>query len=132
MKILKNKTFRNLPKEKKTRIPEEIQLDGKSIIVIDDDPTGCQTIHDVDLLFSWDPGLLVKKLYEKPVILFILANTRSMERTEAIATVREICRNIKYASKKSGQDFIIISRSDSTLRGHFPDETNIIAEELNT
>ena len=132
MKIEKNKIFQSLPQEKKIIFPENIHLEGKSVIVIDDDPTGCQTIHDVDLLFSWEKELIAEKLNEKPVILFILANTRSMDRSDAIECVREICRNIKYASEKTGQDFIIISRSDSTLRGHFPQETDIIAEELNT
>lgn len=33
-------------------------------------------------------------------------------------------------SKKVNKDFIIISRSDSTMRGHYPVETNLLKSEV--
>ncbi len=33
-------------------------------------------------------------------------------------------------SKKVNKDFIIISRSDSTMRGHYPLETNLLKSEV--
>jgi uncharacterized protein YgbK (DUF1537 family) len=42
-----------------------------------------------------------------------------------------VCRNLKLALEAEDiQDFLIVSRSDSTLRGHYPIETDVIAQEL--
>ncbi|HQT27110.1 MAG TPA: four-carbon acid sugar kinase family protein, partial [Burkholderiales bacterium] len=41
---------------------------------------------------------------------------------------REVCGNLKVALE--GESFIMVSRSDSTLRGHYPVETDVISEEL--
>jgi uncharacterized protein YgbK (DUF1537 family) len=47
---------------------------------------------------------------------------------------REICVNLRAALAAGGAGTpiqpVIVSRSDSTLRGHYPVETDVIAEEL--
>ena len=43
---------------------------------------------------------------------------------------REIAENIAAAAKATGKDYIIVSRSDSTLRGHYPLETEVLRETL--
>jgi uncharacterized protein YgbK (DUF1537 family) len=101
------------------------------IIVIDDDPTGSQTVHGCLLLMRWDVDTLRLGLEDASPICFILANTRSMTPTDADATTREVCRNLKQAIAQAQiRDFLVVSRSDSTLRGHYPTETDAIAEEL--
>ena len=101
------------------------------IIVIDDDPTGSQTVHSCLLLMKWDITTLKQGLQDSVPIFFILSNTRAMSPDEAAATTREICRNLSQAIAEVGiEDFLVVSRSDSTLRGHYPIETDIIAEEL--
>ncbi|BAZ46794.1 type III effector Hrp-dependent outer [Chondrocystis sp. NIES-4102] len=101
------------------------------IIVIDDDPTGSQTVHSCLLLMRWDVETLTKGLQDEIPIVFILSNTRAMNPTEAAATTKEICQNLKMAiANLNIEDFLIVSRSDSTLRGHYPLETDVIAEEL--
>lgn len=101
------------------------------IIVIDDDPTGSQTVHSCLLLMKWDVATLEQGLQDKVPILFILSNTRAMNPKKAAATTKEICHNLKIAIAKVGiKDFLVVSRSDSTLRGHYPVETDVIAEEL--
>ena len=101
------------------------------IIVIDDDPTGSQTVHGCLLLMRWDVETLRLGLEDASPICFILANTRSMTPAEADATTREVCRNLKQAIAQIPiRDFLVVSRSDSTLRGHYPTETDAIAEEL--
>jgi uncharacterized protein YgbK (DUF1537 family) len=101
------------------------------IIVLDDDPTGSQTVHSCLLLMQWDQETLRLGLKDQSPIFFILTNTRSMTPSQAINTTREVCHNLKIALEKEGiKDFLIVSRSDSTLRGHYPIETDVIAQEL--
>ncbi len=109
------------------------------IIVLDDDPTGSQTVHSCLLLTRWDVETLRLGLADKSPIFFVLTNTRALTPEEATAVTREVCHNLKEAiaslqSEDSAvfdiQDFLIVSRSDSTLRGHYPVETDIIAEEI--
>jgi uncharacterized protein YgbK (DUF1537 family) len=42
----------------------------------------------------------------------------------------EIARNLREASHQAQRDFVIVSRSDSTLRGHFPGEVDALANAL--
>jgi uncharacterized protein YgbK (DUF1537 family) len=101
------------------------------IIVLDDDPTGSQTVHSCLLLMQWDVETLRIGLRDDAPIFFVLTNTRSLTPDQAAAVTREACQNLKMAlSLENTGDFLIVSRSDSTLRGHYPIETDAIAEEL--
>ncbi|MBW4650672.1 MAG: four-carbon acid sugar kinase family protein [Kastovskya adunca ATA6-11-RM4] len=101
------------------------------IIVLDDDPTGSQTVHSCLLLTRWDEETLRLGLADDSPIFFILTNTRALTPEEAATVTREVCHNLKLAIAAEGiTDFLIVSRSDSTLRGHYPVETDVIAEEL--
>lgn len=101
------------------------------IIVLDDDPTGSQTVHSCLLLLDWDIETLCQGLRDDAPIFFVLTNTRALNPTAAAAVTREVCQNLKRAIAQSGvQDFLVVSRSDSTLRGHYPIETDVIATEL--
>lgn len=101
------------------------------IIVLDDDPTGSQTVHSCLLLMNWDVETLCQGLQDGAPIFFVLTNTRALTPTAAAAVTREVCQNLKRAIAQSGvQDFLVVSRSDSTLRGHYPIETDMIASEL--
>lgn len=101
------------------------------IIVLDDDPTGSQTVHSCLLLTKWDVPTLKLGLLDTAPIFFILTNTRAMTPLQAAEITREVCQNLKIALAETGvEDFVVVSRSDSTLRGHYPVETDVIAEEL--
>ncbi|MBD2325499.1 four-carbon acid sugar kinase family protein [Alkalinema sp. FACHB-956] len=101
------------------------------IIVLDDDPTGSQTVHSCLLLMQWDVETLKLGLRDEAPIFFVLTNTRALPAEQAADVTREVCRNLKTAIAEVGiQDFLVVSRSDSTLRGHYPIETDVIAEEL--
>ncbi len=97
-------------------------------VVIDDDPTGSQTVHDCLLLLKWDYSTLVKGFESESNLFFILANTRSLEENDAKLTIEEICKNLKVviSSEKYDEEIIFISRGDSTLRGHNFLEPNTI------
>lgn len=101
------------------------------IIVLDDDPTGSQTVHSCLLLMRWDIETLRLGLRDESPIFFILTNTRALTPEQALKTTCEVCQNLKQAIElEQIQDFLIVSRSDSTLRGHYPIETDAIAQEL--
>ena len=101
------------------------------IIVLDDDPTGSQTVHSCLLLMHWDVETLRLGLRDDSPIFFVLTNTRALTPEQAAAVTREVCHNLKIALAAEGaQDFLVVSRSDSTLRGHYPVETDVIAEEV--
>lgn len=105
------------------------------IIVLDDDPTGSQTVHSCLLLTRWDTATLRSALLDAAPLFFVLTNTRGMDAARAAAVTREACRNLKHvladlAAQGRACNPIFVSRSDSTLRGHYPVETDVMAEEL--
>lgn len=101
------------------------------IIVLDDDPTGSQTVHSCLLLLKWDIPTLVMGLQDKSPIFFVLTNTRSLTPEAAAAVTTEVCLNLKQALAQTGTTkYLLVSRSDSTLRGHYPVETDAIAQHL--
>lgn len=105
------------------------------IIVLDDDPTGSQTVHSCLLLTRWDVDTLKQGLLDEAPLFFVLTNTRGMSATEAASLTREVCVNLRAALEQLEDTGItinplLVSRSDSTLRGHYPVETDVIAEEL--
>ncbi|QEY32448.1 four-carbon acid sugar kinase family protein [Synechococcus sp. RSCCF101] len=105
------------------------------ILVIDDDPTGSQTVHSCPLLLRTDPASWRQGLAHPSPLLFVLANSRAMDPARAEATVRRICRGFRSAvEERDGEGawrrWLIVSRGDSTLRGHVPLETDAIDAEL--
>ncbi|MGR3277543.1 four-carbon acid sugar kinase family protein [Acaryochloris marina NIES-2412] len=112
--------------------------DSPKIVVLDDDPTGSQTVHSCLLLLQWDVETLCRGLLDVSPLLFILTNTRARSAEDAAQVTRDVCRNLKRAMAKAQstdirdrlQPYLIVSRSDSTLRGHYPLETDVITEEL--
>jgi uncharacterized protein YgbK (DUF1537 family) len=105
------------------------------IIILDDDPTGSQTVHSCLLLTRWDVATLKTALLDAAPLFFVLTNTRGMDAARAADITREVCHNLKQALDEvtaSGVELhpLFVSRSDSTLRGHYPVETDVMAEEL--
>jgi uncharacterized protein YgbK (DUF1537 family) len=101
------------------------------IIVLDDDPTGSQTVHSCLLLTQWNVETLRIGLADSSPIFFILTNTRALTPERAAAVTQEVCHHLKQAIALEGiHDFLVVSRSDSTLRGHYPIETDVIADIL--
>ena len=105
------------------------------IIVLDDDPTGSQTVHSCLLLTRWDAATLQTALLDDAPLFFVLTNTRGMDASAAADVTRTVCQNLKLALADLAAggriiNPILVSRSDSTLRGHYPVETDVMAEEL--
>lgn len=102
----------------------------RKIVVLDDDPTGVQTVHDVSVYTGWDEAALTVGFEEPSPIFFVLTNSRSFTREDTVRIHAEIGETLCRVSKKTGKDYILISRSDSTMRGHFPFETAALREAI--
>lgn len=124
MSIVLSNILENLPKEDTTnyRVLNKtlFQQNEKVCIIIDDDPTGNQTVYDVPLLTTWNLEVFISEFINKTPVFFVLTNSRSLSASETSKIYQEVAENIAKASKLTQQDFVLISRSDSTLRGHFP------------
>ena len=102
----------------------------KKLVVLDDDPTGVQTVHDVSVYTDWEEESIRKGFEEKESMFFILTNSRSFSVEETTRVHLDIAARVAKVARELGQDFMIISRGDSTLRGHYPLETQLLAEGL--
>jgi uncharacterized protein YgbK (DUF1537 family) len=112
------------------RVREAVTASGRKVVALDDDPTGVQTVHDTAVLAGWDRHTLAAELHRPAPLFFVLTNSRSLPEERAAALNQEIAANLFTASQESGVPFAIASRSDSTLRGHFPAETNALGRIL--
>ena len=100
------------------------------VVVLDDDPTGTQTVHDIPVLTEWSRETLAAELRAPGPGFYILTNSRAFPTAEARRINREIGERLAVVAAELAQDFIVISRSDSTLRGHFPDEVEALSSAL--
>lgn len=103
---------------------------GRKIVVLDDDPTGIQTVHGISVFTTWDEKTLMDAFLEDAPMFFILTNSRALTNEQSERLHRAVAKNIAYASRESGKDFLVISRGDSTLRGHYPLETETLRRKL--
>lgn len=118
------------PDDLRAAIRNQVEQSGRTIVVLDDDPTGTQTVYDVPVLTGWGVDVLAAELARKPACFYILTNSRALPGPEAAALGRTIGQNLAAASAASRRDVAVVSRSDSTLRGHYPGEVNALAEGL--
>ena len=113
-----------------TKIPERVVASSRRVIVLDDDPTGTQTVHDVPVLTAWSYSELRWALEQPNPVVYVLTNSRSLDEPDAAALNERIGRRLRRAASDSDARFVVVSRSDSTLRGHYPAETDTLEREL--
>ncbi|MFN3309219.1 MAG: four-carbon acid sugar kinase family protein [Anaerolineales bacterium] len=134
MKLPKKTVFEGLPPEYPhsllSEIRQMVKTSRRKVVVLDDDPTGTQTVRNVTVLTNWQIPALVQALSEDDDVVYILTNSRSFLPPDVEKLNREIASHLKEASSKTGRPFVVVSRSDSTLRGHFPLETDVLMAEL--
>ena len=100
------------------------------VVVLDDDPTGIQTVHDISVYTNWSERAVLDGFREDAPLFFILTNSRSFSSNRTRNEHRVIAEHILSAAATTGKLPIIISRSDSTLRGHYPLETELLRQGL--
>lgn len=120
----------DLPAER-TVDPDELAAavaGGARVVALDDDPTGSQTVADLPVLTTWSVDDLRWALRACEAGFFVLTNTRSLGPADAAARNREVTAALHTAAAAEGVRYALVSRSDSTMRGHFPLETDVLAE----
>jgi uncharacterized protein YgbK (DUF1537 family) len=100
------------------------------LVILDDDPTGIQTVHGCLLITQWDAATVRMALQHEQPFFYMLTNTRAMTREEAARVVRSAMETVLEVNREFGYRLIFISRSDSCLRGHFPLETDVMRRVL--
>jgi uncharacterized protein YgbK (DUF1537 family) len=100
------------------------------IIVLDDDPTGVQTVHGVSVYTDWKEETIEQGFKEENQIFFILTNSRAFSSKETRLVHENIAERVGRVSQKLNTPYVIISRGDSTLRGHYPLETQVMKETI--
>ncbi|MHA7142873.1 four-carbon acid sugar kinase family protein [Arthrobacter sp. Sr33] len=116
-------------------IAAAVQASGRILVVLDDDPTGTQSVANLPVLTSWEPSdfawAFAQRIGGAPApAVYVLTNTRSLDPETTASRNREIVTNSLDAATAAGVTIGFVSRSDSTLRGHFPLETDVIAATL--
>ncbi len=107
-------------------LKRELSEDFHKIVVLDDDPTGVQTVHDVSVYTDWSMESIAAGFREDNKVFYILTNSRGMTQEETETIHKEIGEAVVRVSKEQKKPFLLISRSDSTLRGHYPLETETL------
>lgn len=99
-------------------------------VVLDDDAAGPQTISDAVVLATWEPNV-IQSVFEKNVrVFFVLTNSRAYPPETARRIYQEAATNVMRAALAANRDFIFVSRADSTLRGHYPQDVDSILDVL--
>lgn len=111
-------------------LQREIAANKAKLVVLDDDPTGVQTVHDVSVYTDWTIDSVWAAFAEENKVFYILTNSRGMTAEETTAIHKEIVAAAARASKETGKPYLFMSRSDSTLRGHYPLEPRLLKEGM--
>ena len=108
----------------------EIQKDHHKIIVLDDDPTGVQTVHGISVYTDWTRESVRAGFEEEKRAFYILTNSRGFTVDQTTRAHLEIGRTVAKVARELGRDYVIVSRGDSTLRGHYPLETDLLRQTM--
>ena len=115
-------------------LKKEIEANNKKIVVLDDDPTGVQTVHDISVYTNWEKDSIRQGFEEENNLFYVLTNSRGFTAEQTTKAHNEIAAAVDEVARETGKEYIFISRSDSTLRGHYPLETELLKKsyEQNT
>ncbi|KYG26005.1 four-carbon acid sugar kinase family protein [Alkalihalobacillus trypoxylicola] len=111
-------------------LEEELAHSPYKIVVLDDDPTGIQTVHGVSVYTNWEKSSIEAGFRENNRIFFILTNSRGFTKDETEKCHQQIANRVQEVSVEEGIPYVMISRGDSTLRGHYPLETETIKNTI--
>lgn len=107
-------------------LEKEIKANNKKIVVLDDDPTGVQTVHDISVYTNWEKESIRQGFEEENNLFYVLTNSRGFTAEQTTKAHKEIAAVVDEVARETNKEYIFISRSDSTLRGHYPLETEIL------
>ena len=103
---------------------------NRTLVVLDDDPTGTQSVADLPVVTGWSVEDLTWALSTGAPAVYVMTNSRSLDPADAERVNAEVVTNALAAAGRAGARVAFVSRSDSTLRGHSPLEPATIADLL--
>ncbi|MFK7603572.1 four-carbon acid sugar kinase family protein [Deinococcus sp. SM5_A1] len=103
---------------------------NQRLVVLDDDPTGMQTLYGLPVVLRWEGDELRNALIGEWPAIYVLTNSRSLDAPAAAAVVRDVMNRVVILARELHLEVLVVSRSDSTLRGHYPLETDVVASAL--
>jgi uncharacterized protein YgbK (DUF1537 family) len=134
MRLPQSETLLQLPPEWPDDVGDSIlkyiRRSHRKLVVIDDDPTGSQVVYNIPVLTDWSSQSLVDELKTDLPAFFLLTNSRSLLLPAAKTINAEIGRSLAAAIDSTDCSIAVVSRSDSTLRGHFPGEVQALVAGL--
>lgn len=98
-------------------------------VVLDDDPTGTQSVTNLPVLTGWGEQDFAWAFATGAPAVYVMTNSRSLSADDAERVNREVAAAAQQAVP-AGRELVLASRSDSTLRGHFPLEPDVLADIL--
>lgn len=104
--------------------------DHRIYVVLDDDPTGTQSVSDLPILTRWEVEDFIWAFESGKTAVYVMTNSRSLSPADAEKVNREVVFSALAAAKECQAELAFVSRSDSTLRGHFPLEPQTIMDEM--
>ncbi len=99
-------------------------------IVLDDDPTGTQSVADLPVLTRWEKEDLEWAFAQNAPAIYVMTNSRSLSPKDAEQINQEVADAALAVADASDLRVSFVSRSDSTLRGHFPLEPDTLAGRI--
>ncbi len=103
---------------------------GTALVVFDDDPTGTQTVRNALVVTGWDQSTMSEIANRPGDLSFVLTNSRSLPEPDAVRISHQIASRLRHACDEMSLSVSLVSRSDSTLRGHYPAEVDSLASEF--
>jgi uncharacterized protein YgbK (DUF1537 family) len=123
------------PEDLTQRIEDKLRdRPNEMVIYLEDDSTGVQKSHDVFLITDYSEqgihsGILAARKAGHR-LSFILTNSRALSTRQADELNRRTALAITAVARAEDLTVRVGSRSDSTLRGHFPLEPLVLMETI--
>jgi len=100
------------------------------VIVLDDDPTGTQTVYDVPVITELTKEAIQKEMISGVGLFYVLTNSRALVGHEITGMSYSLGEMVREISEELNKKTLVIIRGDSTLRGHFAYEDEWLAAGL--
>ncbi|OKL53040.1 hypothetical protein BSZ39_11630 [Bowdeniella nasicola] len=102
----------------------------RQLVVLDDHASGTQSVAGLPVTTAWSQEDLKWALATGAPGVHVVTGTRAMSATETEDRDFDVTRAALAAADELGVDIDVALRSDSTLRGHYPLETDVVASCL--
>lgn len=107
-----------------------LQESGLKVVVLDEDISGTQNIHNLPIITRKTIAAFARELTSDASGFYVLMNARDLPVRDALALYHRVMLNLHAAREQTGQDFILISRANTAARTHFPLDVNAALDAL--